>query len=123
MPSRLPDRVLFSQASWITQESFSIATTFALVSAAALVTPRLVAQRPSDLPGLALVGHNVSDLDVPLDRRRRAEQTGRYTWRGIADRNDESSKLGLGCPFTLVLRQYRGLQRHRPDYRLWQPAR
>jgi hypothetical protein len=88
-----------------------------------LATPSLFAQasaRPSDVLGLALVGHQVADLErsiilqaidfkVVEGRARgpltRAGQTGQHARGRIADRNHEGSS-SRPCPLPLVLRQY-----------------
>src|SRR6185369_8755120 len=96
-----------------------------------LVTPSLFAQasaRPADVVGLALVGHQVADLERSIKffeaiDFKVAEGPGKWTV------DKELNKLGntpgaesrtatmrvqssvSDLPFTLVLRQYRGIQR------------
>ena len=104
---------------------------FGLVLALALATPSLFGQaadRPADVVGLALVGHQVADLERSIKFFQAidfkvAEGPGAWTV------DKELNKLGntpgaesrtatmrvqssvSDVPFTLVLRQYRGIQR------------
>lgn len=109
-----------------TRTSFS---NFALVLT--LATPSLIAQpsaRPSDVLGLALVGHQVSDLERSIKffeaiDFKVAEGPGDWTVDKEVNRlgntpGAESRTATMkvqssvsDVPFTLVLRQYRGIER------------
>jgi catechol 2,3-dioxygenase-like lactoylglutathione lyase family enzyme len=118
-----------------TKESFSIALrgrrVFIVALLLTLALPALFAQRsdrPSDVLGLALVGHHVADLEKSIKffeaiDFKVVEGPGAWTV------DEELNKLGntpgaesrtatmrvqssvSDVPFTLVLRQYRGVQR------------
>jgi catechol 2,3-dioxygenase-like lactoylglutathione lyase family enzyme len=96
-----------------------------------LATPLLFAQRsdrPSDVLGLAFVGHQVSDLERSIKFFEAIDfkvVEGPGNWTVDADANKLANTPGAesrtatmkvqssvsDIPFTLVLRQYRGIQR------------
>ncbi len=118
-----------------TRTSFSIASSrpavflFALTLAAA--TPSLFAQvsdRPSDMLGLAFVGHQVSDLERSIKFFEAVDfklAEGPSAWTADKEVNKLGNTPGAesrtatmrvqssvsDVPFTLVLRQYRGAER------------
>ncbi len=104
--------------------------TFSLAFAAvlALATPSLFAQPPSDVLGLALVGHQVSDLERSIKFYEAIDfkvAEGPSAWAVDKDLNKLGNTPGAesrtailrvqssvsDLPFTLVLRQYRGIKR------------
>jgi catechol 2,3-dioxygenase-like lactoylglutathione lyase family enzyme len=109
-----------------TKRSFLIAVLFVL----ALATPSLFAQaadRPSDVLGLGLVGHNVSDLERSIKFFEAIDfklVDGPTKWTVDKEVNKLGNTPGAesrtatmrvqssvsDVPFTLVLRQYRGIQ-------------
>jgi catechol 2,3-dioxygenase-like lactoylglutathione lyase family enzyme len=112
-----------------TKTSFSIAFAFALVLT--LATGSLFAQvsaRPSDVVGLALVGHQVSDLERSIKFFEAIDfkvAEGPGAWKVDKELNKLGNTSGAesrtatmrvqssvsDVPFTLVLRQYRGIPR------------
>ena len=116
-----------------TQASFSIARSGAgvLLLALALATPSLFAQasdRPSDMVGLALVGHQVADLERSIKFFEAVDfkvAEGPSAWAVDKEVNKLGNTPGAetrtatmrvqssvsDVPFTLVLRQYRGIER------------
>src|SRR5580698_11101017 len=96
-----------------------------------LVTPSLFAQaadRPSDIVGLAFVGHQVADLERSIKffeaiDFKVAEGPGAWTvdkgLNKLGNTPRAESRTAImrvqssvsDVPFTLVLRQYRGIQR------------
>jgi catechol 2,3-dioxygenase-like lactoylglutathione lyase family enzyme len=117
-----------------TKTSFSIAVSslaLSTLSVLILATPSLVAQpseRPSDVLGLALVGHQVSDLERSIKFFEAVDfkvVEGPGNWTVDKELNKLGNTPGAesrtatmtvqssvsDVPFTLVLRQYRGIPR------------
>ncbi|HEY4365456.1 MAG TPA: VOC family protein [Bryobacteraceae bacterium] len=99
-----------------------------LCFALALAAATLFAQRPADMQGLALVGHNVADLERSIKFFEAVAfkvVDGPTTWAVDKEVNKLGNTPGAesrtatlhvqssvsDVPFTLVLRQYRGIER------------